>query len=869
MHRICCVVFIVLTVAASAAAQRLPTTVVPDHYDLTFTIDLAHARFDGRTGIDVRVTQPTDHIKLHALELDITSATVSARGQSQKASVAINAEDQTATLTVPKSLPAGAARIDIEYGAPLNDKLRGLYLSKGRDRSYAVTQFESTDARRAFPGFDEPAFKATFDLTVVADRGDTAISNGRIVADTPGPGAAQHTMKFSTTAKMSPYLVAIAVGDFQCLEGSADRVPIRICTTPEKKELAHLALEFAQENLKFLNQYHTIKYPFGKLDIVAVPDFAAGAMENTAAIFYREADLLADSKTASPVAKQTIAGILAHEMAHQWFGDLVTMQWWDDLWLNEGFATWMATRPLAAHREWHMDVAEARETQIAFGLDSLAATRPIHTTVNTPEEIESVFDPIAYEKGASVLRMIEAYIGEDVFRKGVNAYLEKHKYGNAKAEDFFAALTSASGKPVDRVMSTFVMQPGVPQVEVSARCGNGRTEVTISQRRFTLDAATAGPSRERWQLPVCLKAAGQDGASCSVVTEPSQTLTIGATCAPWVFANAGGKGYYRTVYEPALLKALAPDIETALTPAERLALVSDEWALIRTGRHSVAEYLSLASGFAREPLADVLGVVTQRLGEIDEDIASDRARPQFRAFVRTLFEPALQAIGFERGAGDSEDRRSLRNVLVGALGQIAEDQDVVAKARRAVTESLTTGGAALDPILAGTLVSIAAENGDAALFDALMRAAAASTDPQLHYRYLFALTAFKNPALIQRALDYTVSPDLRSQDTALYLGAFLRNVAARDKVWSFVKANWSQLEPRIMIAGGDTNLAASLANFCTADARDDIQSFFATHKMPTAARALRQTIERINSCIATKEKQRPVLDSWLASRGQP
>jgi aminopeptidase N len=868
MHRICCVVLMVLTVAASAAAQRLPTTVVPDHYDLTFTIDLAHARFDGRTGIDVRLTQPTDRIKLHALELDITSATVSAGGQSQKASVAMNADEQTVTLTVTKPLPAGTARIDIEYGAALNDKLRGLYLSKGRNRSYAVTQFESTDARRAFPGFDEPAFKATFDLTVVADRGDTAISNGRIVTDTPGPGAAQHTMKFSTTAKMSPYLLAIAVGDFQCLEGGADDVPIRICTTPDKKALAHLALEFAQENLKFLNQYHTIKYPFGKLDIVAVPDFAAGAIENTAAIFYREADLLADSKTASPATKQTIAGILAHEMAHQWFGDLVTMQWWDDLWLNESFATWMGTRPLAAHREWHMDVAEARETQTAFGLDSLAATRPIHTTVNTPEEIESVFDPIAYEKGASVLRMIEAYIGEDAFRKGVNAYIEKHKYGNATAEDFFAALTNASGKPVDRVMGTFVMQPGVPQVEVSARCGNGRTEVTIAQRRFTLDAAGAGASRERWQLPVCLKAAGQAGASCSVVTEPTQTLSIGASCAPWVFANAGGKGYYRTVYEPALLKALAPDVETALTPAERLALVSDEWALIRTGRHSVADYLALASGFAREPLADVLGVVTQRLGEIDEDIVSERARPQFRAFVQTLFQPALQAIGFERAAADSEDRRSLRNVLVGALGLIAEDPDVVAKARQTVTDSLqtTAGGAALDPILAGTLVTIAAENGDARLFDALMREAAAATDPQIHYRYLFALTAFKNPALIQRALDYAVSPDLRSQDTTLYLGAFFRNAAARDKVWSFVKANWSQLGPKIMIAGGDTNLAASLANFCTAEARDDIQSFFATHKMPTAARTLRQTIERINSCIATKEKQRPALDSWLASR---
>src|SRR5262245_11685612 len=487
MRRYLLLLFVIAAVA-TASAQPLTKNVLPDHYDLSFAIDLAKARFDGKTGIDVRLARSANTITVHALELDIASASVAAGGETQPAKVTMNAEAQTATLTFAKPVPAGKARLEFAYSAPLNASLRGLYISKANNRSYAVTQFESTDARRAFPGFDDPEFKATFAVTVTADKADTAISNGRILSDTPGPGPNQHTMKFSTTAKMSSYLVAIAVGDFQCLEGASEGVPIRICATPDKKELGHIALDSAKQILTYLNRYHTIKYPFGKLDVVAVPHFAAGAMENAGAIFYRETDLLADASTASLDTHKTVFGVLAHEMAHQWFGDLVTMQWWDDIWLNEGFATWMATRPMAdANPAWHVALDEALENQAAINLDSLKSTHPLHVAVNTPGEIEGVFDPISYEKGASVVRMVEAYVGAEAFRKGVNAYLEKHQYANATSEDFMGAITSASGKPVDRVMGTFVLQPGVPQVDVAASCANGKTTVTLSQRRFFLE----------------------------------------------------------------------------------------------------------------------------------------------------------------------------------------------------------------------------------------------------------------------------------------------------------------------------------------------------------------------------------------------
>src|SRR5215510_2560194 len=486
---------LLISTATSASAERLPATVTPEHYDLAFVVDLAHERFEGTETIRVRIAAPTSRIVLNALELQFRSVTIGSGPSAQTATVALDEAAQTAAFTVPHEIVKGSAEIHVRYSGILNHQLRGFYASEANGRKYAVTQFESADARRAFPCFDEPAFKATFAVTTTVDRGDTAISNGKAVSDVPGPAITQHTMTFATSPKMSSYLVAIAVGDFRCLEGGAEGVPIRICATPDKKDLGHIALEAAQDILAAYNRYYAIKYPFGKLDVVAVPDFAAGAMENTAAIFYRETDLLADSKSASVATRKNIASILAHEMAHQWFGDLVTMQWWDDLWLNEGFATWMANKPLAAaHQDWLIPVDEALENQKALEVDSLNATRPIHVEANTPAQIEELFDAITYEKGASVMRMVENYVGAETFRKGVNAYVQAHAYGNATSEDFSKSLAATSGKPVERVLPTFVNQPGFPIIDVSASCANNRTSVTLTQQRFTLGAARSGRS---------------------------------------------------------------------------------------------------------------------------------------------------------------------------------------------------------------------------------------------------------------------------------------------------------------------------------------------------------------------------------------
>ncbi|MGB8769290.1 MAG: M1 family metallopeptidase, partial [Candidatus Korobacteraceae bacterium] len=458
-----------LLVCCSAVAQRLPGGASPNHYSLVININFPTNSYDGDETIDLTLTKPSNTITLNALEIDFHQVTVAAGGQTQTAKVSADAKNEMATFTVDKQLPAGPATVHIQYTGHLNDKLRGFYLSTYKGKKYEVSQMESTDARVAFPCFDEPDYKATFDISAIVDKGDTAISNGEIVSDTPGPGD-KHTIKFSTSPKMSSYLVALTVGDWKCEHDEVDGVKLGVCTVPGKENLTHFPLEAVKAILHYYDNYYAIKYPLPKLDNIAVPDFQAGAMENWGAIIYRENDLLIDDKVASVGAKQEVAEVIAHEMAHQWFGDLVTMRWWDDIWLNEGFATWMTPHPLEQWKpEWLLSQGVVEGTDRALAVDSVKNTRPIHQEAETRAEIEQLFDEIAYGKSAAVLHMLESYLGHDTFRAGVNLYLKEHAYGNATDADFWNAMARSSKKPIDKIMPTFVTQPGAPYVGVEAK----------------------------------------------------------------------------------------------------------------------------------------------------------------------------------------------------------------------------------------------------------------------------------------------------------------------------------------------------------------------------------------------------------------
>src|SRR6266581_1367462 len=529
MKRIYAVVtFLVLTLSL-AAAQRLPEVARPENYKLTFTPDLDKAKFEGDETITMRVLKATSEITLNAVDIDFHDVTVTSGGATQKAKVTPEKEKEMVVLSVEKPLAAGTATVHITYMGILNSEMRGLYLGKDdQGRKYAASQFEATDARRAFPSFDEPDYKATFDITAVADKGQVAISNYKVVSDTPGPGD-KHTVKFAITAKMSSYLAALVVGNFEYIEGSVDGIPIRVYSTPGKKDMGKFALDAAEQIVGYYDKYFGIKYPYGKLDLIGLPDFSAGAMENIGCITFREVILLIDEKQGSIDLKKTIASVTAHEIAHMWFGDLVTMKWWDDVWLNEGFATWMSSKPLEKWRpEWNFGLDDVSGTGGTLNVDALDNTRPIHQAAETPAQIQELFDGIAYGKAASVLRMLEAYLGEETFRAGVNAYLQQHEYGNATAGDFWDAQAKVSHKPVDKIMPTWVKQPGAPIINVKAQCAGNSTSVALSQQRYYVDRAKfEAANAEAWEIPLCLKgsANGQAPEKCERLTKKEESFT--------------------------------------------------------------------------------------------------------------------------------------------------------------------------------------------------------------------------------------------------------------------------------------------------------------------------------------------------------
>ena len=853
----------ILSAASGAFAQRLATTVVPVHYDITVTPRLAEATFSGRVVITLRLAAPASVITLNAAEIKFGEVTVSAAGQQQRGAVTLDAAKEQASFKFPKPLPAGDAELAITYDGILNDDLRGLYLSQANNRRYAVTQLEATDARRMFPSFDEPAFKATFALTAIIDRNDHAISNGAVLSDTAGPGPSQHTVKFETTPKMSTYLVALTVGDFVCNAGTADGIAIRICSTPDKKGLTAFALESTQRIVEYYNRYYSIKYPFKKLDVVAVPDFAAGAMENTAAIFYRETLLLA-APDASVRVRKDVAEVLAHEIAHQWFGDLVTMQWWDDIWLNEGFANWMMSKPLKEWRpDWNVELDEVADNHRAMRLDALRATRPIRSKASTPAEISELFDPIAYEKGAAVLRMLEEWIGPQDFQKAVNAYIEKFKYGNARAEDFWGTLTTVTGKPVDRVMASFVDQPGLPLISVEILCAGGTPRAVLSQDRYLSDPAQpqAG-SPQLWQIPVCLQTSSGD-SRCELLREKRKEVAFDS-CPAWVMGNKGARGYYRAATSPAAVRTMAEKIEM-LSPAERMAVLSDEWALVRAGRHDVGTLLDLAGGFRDERTATVVGTLVSFLEPIGDEFTTAATRVPYRAWVEKLMAPALAEVGMSPNPSDDDERKALRAAVVSIAGGVARSAKVLASARGLVEQELAKPGS-VEPTLLDIAIKLAALGGDAALYDRYLASSKAATDPEVRYQYLYALPSFTEPALVRRTMDLALSADVRSQDAKNVIARMLGNVDTHALAWQLLRQRWPEIQKKTGEFVGNTVVVGALSSFCDASTAAEIRTFFGTHKVPDAERTLQQALERITACARGAAVQRPKLAAWLRAQ---
>jgi aminopeptidase N len=889
--------------AGRAEAQRLPGGVRPVHYSLTITPDLGKATFAGQETIEVVLDKPATSITLNAAELEFGAVKAKSReqgagnreqqggnreqraGETQAAVVTLDATKEQATLTFTRALPAGTVVLEIAYTGILNDKLRGFYLSRSKTRSYGVTQFEATDARRAFPCFDEPALKATFDVSLIIDTGDTAFSNMKMVRDSPGPvGAGKHTVEFATTPKMSTYLVAWVVGDFACTEGKQDGVPIRACATPDKLEMTRFALDVAKWDLHYYDKYFGIKYPMDKLDMVAVPDFEAGAMENFGCITFRETEMLVDEKNGALPALKAVSTTVAHEMAHQWFGDLVTPAWWDNLWLNEGFATWMESKA-AAKREprWDLDQDVAMELNHTMDEDASRTTRAIRTRAETPAEINELFDDIAYGKAGAVIGMVENWVGEKVFRRGVHDYLAAHLYGNATAEDFWDAQARVSGLPVDKVMRSFVDQPGVPLVTLGTAVPSG---LPVGESRFSISpdpqAEPCGanfeggscvlpmdlPPKEAapfWTVPVCLK-----GEGCKVLS--SEKGMLPDSPAGFLYADAGDKGYYRTAYTAEQWKAIEANVESGfhpddrrspgtpgLTPPERIGLLGDRWALMRAGQGTVGEFMDLVLALKTDPNASVIDGALSRVDAIEAQIATDAEGERLQAVVRREFGPVYTALG---GPAKHEpyEHAELRETLFEVLGE-AKDPAVLAEAE-SLTRQLLAGQKPADPTLADAAVLLTSPSGDTERYDRMLRAARNAGDPDFKRAALDVLTRFQSRALVERTLEFALSGEVRNQDSWVLIALLLERRETQDQAWEFVVQHWEEIERRATENSG-ARIVEAAGSFCTVAKRDAVAGFFRAHPVESSQRTLAKALDSIDDCIRLRAAQEPELRQWL------
>jgi aminopeptidase N len=657
---------------------KLPKTVVPIHYAIELSLDPDNLKVTGFETIDIEVREPTARIVLNANRIKLSHA--SADNGTQTAAIAANPGRETMTLTFPRALSAGRHTLAIAFTAPINTEGPGLYAVDYRTehgvKRLISSHFAPGDARRLFPLWDEPAFKATFALTVSIPRALQAVSNMPIAREEPA-AAATKRITFAPTPTMSSYLLALTVGELETITGDADGVAVRVVTVRGKSEQGRFALAGAIELLRYMNGYFGVKYPLPKLDLIAVPSGHVSAMEHWGAITFREDRLLLDA-TSGGTARRAVFRIVAHELAHQWFGNLATMAWWDDLWLNEGFATWMEAKATEHfHPRWQTWLDDTEQKQMAMNADARGSAHPIHQPVADENEAAEMFDNITYNKAAAVVRMLEGYVGEAAFQRGIRQYMRAHAYDNATGADFWHALEEAAGKPVAAVAKAFISQRGVPLVVAQASCAAGEQHVTLRQERFT--ARPAGRSAGPWQVPVTAAFPGATEPAGTLVLQERPTVIAAGRCGDPVNLNPGDIGYYRVEYDGAMRAALVRAM-ARLLPADRVSLLADTWALVEAGRMPPASYFDLLENVAPDDSPPVWSHILRTLQQIDQAQRDRPERAAFRAYARAKLRPVLAEIGWDsRNRGDGAG--ALRPRLIRFLGEIG-DQDVLAEARR-------------------------------------------------------------------------------------------------------------------------------------------------------------------------------------------
>lgn len=831
-------------------SHRLPRHVIPVSYRIQLTPDLEKGTFMGMEHVVVTVHEATKEITLHACDLTIQPHAYLTAGSTaipkHSGEVVQDPEhSDRIRLVFPEKVEPGDWTLTLWFNGMLNDKLCGFYRStytdaSGEKRKLAATQFEETDARKAFPCGDEPDIKATFQLTLCVPNNLAVLSNTADIFTSYG--STHKTVQFRQTIKMSTYLVAFVVGDFESSDAvyaGRNNTEIRVWCVRGKKHLTSFARDAAVFSLAQYEEYYNRAYPGDKLDLIAIPDFASGAMENLGLITFRETALLVDESTASRAELERVADVVDHEAAHMWFGDLVTMAWWNGIWLNEAFATFMETMMVDLWKpEWRRWNSFAVERASALAVGGLRTARAIEYPVKHPDDCRGMFDALTYEGGGSILRMFEQFLGPEVFQRGIAEYIKQHAYGNTETSDLFQALSQSSGDDVNELMRDWIFNPGYPLLRIS----DGGGFVSISQSRFSYLDLPPEAEQQKWFIPLGLRY-----KSGGTVQEVKHLLCGGHfdfhEDTEWFLANARGVGYYRVVYDSILLARLLSHIDE-LTPIEQFCLMADAWAAVQAGAMDITAYLDILPHFTHILDKNIWTVIAGSLGSLRRVLPENDLVP-FGFFVRALLRPLFMRLGWQRKDGEDPLLGTLRGVTISTLGTIGMAHTVRAEAHKRFGR-YWQDESGMDPDIRNAVFTVVAYTGNVYEFDTLMAGMKDAKTPQIEESCRNALAGFTKPLLVQRALEMLLDGTFRTQDAPYTMFRMLGNYSrdAQRMAWKFLTFHWDEM----LKAYPDNSIirmAEGVIALSEPELAAEVREFFAHHEVPEGRLRMPQILERL------------------------
>jgi len=824
---------------------RLSKDVTPIKYTIEIKPDLENFTFEGIETISIKIAKPTNKLTLHSKEIQIETASVLLKKEKIfSKEISYNEDAETVEFTFPKKIEKGTFNLTLVFKGILNDKMRGFYRSKytidNTVHHMATTQFEATDARRAFPCFDEPAQKAIFNVSLIVKKGKTAISNTLPVSVNEHEGEYE-IIKFSPTPRMSTYLLAFIVGDFEHIESKTKNdTLVRVFTTPGKKHQAKFALSCALKTLEFYEEYFDIPYPLPVLDMIAIPDFSSGAMENWGAITYRESALLVDEEHSSASNKQWVALVIAHELAHQWFGNLVTMEWWTHLWLNEGFASYIEY--LAVDKmfpKWDIWTQfSTADLGVALRLDALQNTHPIEVPVRHPSEIGEIFDEVSYSKGASIIRMLASYLGEKDFRDGLRYYLKKHSYKNTETLHLWSAFEKVSKKPVSKMMKNWTSLPGYPVIKAEIK----NNKLKTSQERFFSSPISKSKTKDKtaWQIP-----------EKNLITKN------------WIKINFGEEGFYRTAYSREMLEVLREPVSSKkLSPRDRLGIIRDLFALGEAGVIPTTDALLFLSAYENEDNYTVWLEIASGLAKLEQLLAKNKkAQDNLNKLIISLFSPSIKRLGWEAKSGEPHADALLRSLVISRLGRSGYKKTVTFA--RDLFKAMQKGEQ-IHPDIRGAIYGIVASSSGMKEYKALTQKYKSENLHEEKNRIGSALGDFKDDKILCLSMHFALSNDVRIQDTIGILSSIGANPLGRNIWLKSLKQNWSILVTRY----GDGGMALgrmvkAIGGSAEKKHLEEFKKFFATHDAPGAKRSVDQVIERLESNVAWLVRDGKAIEKFL------